>query len=142
MGINTTATSARGELLRMKTFLAIPLLAAGFLFTGCEATVVDRRPVVEHRYGYYERRPVYYDERRSYSDASYHSDRPVATASYSRARAPYHADVNYRHETVVNRTNVNRTTINRTNVTNSRYQAPAKKKSKKNDTRVRVDVQG
>jgi hypothetical protein len=146
----------------MRSLLAIPALAGALLFTGCEATVVERRPVVEHR-GYYDDRPSYYHHRPSYSSGAYDDSRyTVSDGYYGRSRASYRTGVNYRNETVVNRTNINRTNVNQTtfnrtnvnrtnvsrtnvnrsNATNAKYQVPAKKKQKGKHENVNVRIQG
>ena len=108
----------------MKSLLALPVLAGALVFSGCEATVVDRRPVVGHRYAYgdsgdyYRGRPDYYGGSaysRPRSDYYERSRSVEYSGGYTRARAPYHPG--YTQDVVIHRTNVNNTYVNRTNVT-------------------------
>ena len=134
----------------MKSLLALPILVGGLLFSGCEATVVDRRPVVGHRYAYgdsgdyYRGHPDYYGGNgysRPRSDYYERSNSVEYSSGYARARAPYHSG--YTQEVVVNRTNVNRTNVNntyvnRTNVTrksapNPNVVVPVSKKKRHGD---------
>lgn len=73
--------------------LLLPILAGALLFSGCEATVVERRP--HYSYGYERTDRRYYDADRgrdyrrqdnSYYRQGYVSTRPVYV---SPARAPY-----------------------------------------------------
>ena len=133
----------------MKALLALPILAAGVLFTGCEATVVDDGP----HHGYYSGSHHYYDDRPGYyyggpsyySRASYHSPDHYSSSrsyyssprygSYDRARSYYRSDAQYAHNTTVNRTVVNRTVnqtnVHRTNVVTAKSPTVTKKKQKK-----------
>lgn len=139
----------------MKALIALPILAAAVLFTGCEATVVDDGP----HYGYYSPHRYYYDEPgyyyggpRYYSRASYYSSpyrystargyysSPHYGYGYDRARTHYRSDANYSHNTSVNRTvvnrTVNRTNVNRTNVVTAKSPPVVKKKQKTRNVRI------
>ena len=108
----------------------LPILAGGFLFTGCEVTEVDRRPVAYHRYdhdrsdSYYRGRSDYYDRNPSYRtrsvyrDGYYERSRPAQYSyGYERTRSPYYrSSVNLTRDTTVRRRNVNNVYVDRTNV--------------------------
>lgn len=125
----------------MKSYFALPLLLGSLLFAGCEATVVDRRPVVDHRYGYredpyYQRRAAYYEggvyssTRPIHRDHYYEQSRPVHYSGgyYTRSSAPYQSRV-YAHDSDIRRTTVNNTYVIRKNVPVSHISAPPSKQT-------------
>ena len=132
----------------MKKCVIVPLIAAALLFAGCEATLVESRPI-HQRHGYVDRgyqRDEYYREdnyRQGYYRDGYQRSAPYVRRSdyyvapsygstrsttYSPARAPYRSGVAYRSSggavVVGNRAHVKHAEV---------QQAPkGKKKSNKN----------
>ncbi len=132
----------------MKLLLTLPLIAAGFLFTGCEVTEVDRRPVAYHHYdrgysgsyyrgrsGYYDRDP-YYRTRPVFREGYYDRSRPgYSSYDYDRARAPYRSGVSLRVDSTVHRNNYGdshrgRTSVTRRGPSQAYYQAAASKEKR------------
>lgn len=123
--------------LEMRIFLAFPLLALGTLFTGCEAIVEDRRPVVQHRYDhgrpYYQGRSSYYDDGVSYrSGSTFRSDyydRPSRSGytygGYERTRSRDYYSPSAPTATV-RRTEVNNVYVKK----DARHSPPPKKKQR------------
>ena len=126
----------------------LPLIVSGFLFTGCEVTEVDRRPVAYHRYdrGYndshYRGRSNYYDRDSSYRtrpvyrEGYYERSRPVYSSyDYDRTRAPYRSGVSLRVDSTVHRNNYGdshreRTSVTRRGPSQAYYQAAASKEKR------------
>ena len=145
---STTAGSSRHDSSDMKLLLLLPLIAGGFLFTGCEVTEVDRRPVAYHRYdrgyndSYYRGQSQYYDRdpnyrtRPVYREGYYARSRPgYSSYDYDRTRAPYRSGVSLRVDSTVHRNDFSDSRRERTSVTRrgpslGYYQAAASKQKR------------